>query len=310
MAVLAIGPAHQSTDSLRLALNQLGYATAASRPDVTASLLARKLACRLPGQLYAPQLPGSPEELRGMFEPVLHRASAFLGQEAAVFGPELVRAYPEAKVILNRQKTGSDWDIGGNVERAKRWGPWAWELLNCRSFWRGQVARMLYLAHFYGDNEGNRARWHDQHFRHVEVALRGIRYLEWDETDGWSVSALPGPSDPNAQRLTLSFQGAALRIPWAPGSRQAFPCGQRSHCGRGKGVVLPEVGAIREEDDEHVGYLGGYLCGGNMRRRQVRHRLISGRWRLAWKTGLVWEGTTAKYLITGLNRYLSTRAMY
>jgi len=189
MAVLALGPADASTDNLRLALKQLGYKITPTRPDVTASLLARKLACRLPGQLFAPQLPGTPDELRGLFEPVLHRSTAFLGQEAAVLGPELVRAYPEAKVVLNRPRARGGWAlVTDDLERAKRWGPWTWELLSCRAFWRGQVARMLYLAHFYGDNEANRTRWYDQHFRHMEVALRGKQYLEWDEAEGWYVS--------------------------------------------------------------------------------------------------------------------------
>ena len=183
MAVLALGPADDSTDNLRLALRQLGYNFSPSRPDAMASLLARKLACRLPGQLYAPQLPGSPEELRAMFDPVLHRCTTFLGQEAAIFGPELIRAYPEAKMILNRRK--QSWDPKHNVESAKRWRSWTWALLNCRSFWRGQVSRMLYLAHFYGDNAENRTAWYDQHFRHMEVALRGVQYLEWEEADGW-----------------------------------------------------------------------------------------------------------------------------
>ena len=44
---------------------------------------------------------------------------------------------------------------------------------------------MLYLAHFYGDNKSNRAQWYDQHFRQMDVVLKGKEVLEWDEALGW-----------------------------------------------------------------------------------------------------------------------------
>jgi len=197
LEVLVLGPSHCGTDALFAALKALGYdepydaahsSTAADDAATWSRLVAWKLACRLPGQLYAPMIPGCAAELRRAFEPVLASSGVVMGQTAAVFGPELLRAYPNAKVILNRASGGADAWVESTREEAEAvqgWWAWAYALLSTGRFWRRQLRELLLLAQFYGAGGWGRRRWYVQHFGQLRTLVKAGQCLEWCETDGW-----------------------------------------------------------------------------------------------------------------------------
>jgi hypothetical protein len=191
--VIALGPDPDGrlAHAVRLALGlPPDAATSYRRPDLVARLLARKLACRLPGQLYAPLLPGPAAELRAALDRALGpRTPLVAGQLAAALAPELARAFPAARVVLYRPAAAAaaaapaDWGAR-EARAARRWAPWLLRLASCRRFWAGQVEGLLWRAQFCGDGQAGRDRWLEGHGRAVEGVLEWCDVLEWCEEDG------------------------------------------------------------------------------------------------------------------------------
>lgn len=109
MRVLCLGLSRSGTDSLRRALYILGFSHVwhgFNLPDPSYSSLPAKTFTRLARRKFSPQDQDTPIS-REDFEVVLADCDAVTDSPATIFAPELISAYPEAKVILNIRETNS-----------------------------------------------------------------------------------------------------------------------------------------------------------------------------------------------------------
>ncbi|KAH0365822.1 hypothetical protein KCU65_g5809, partial [Aureobasidium melanogenum] len=105
MRVLCLGLSRSGTDSLRRALYILGFQHVwhgFNLPDPAYSALPAKVFTRLARRKFG--TPGS-KITREDFEIILSDCDAVTDTPASIFAPELISAYPEAKVILNVRDT-------------------------------------------------------------------------------------------------------------------------------------------------------------------------------------------------------------
>lgn len=108
LQILALGLSRSGTDSLRTALITLGYNNVhhgyiipLSQPSdavIWCTLMQRKYA----GDFTASKL--SAHDLRTEFDKVLGNCEAVTDVPCFVFAEELIKAYPDAKVVLNRRE--------------------------------------------------------------------------------------------------------------------------------------------------------------------------------------------------------------
>lgn len=199
MQVLCVGLCRSATESLQHALLTLGYDhtyhgwnMVFDQPSHIQewNQLARK-------KLY-PEAGGdgdchiSAEE----FDAVMGHAVAVCDVPASLFASELVEAYPEAKVILNKRTDLEKWrqsaiqSIVGTNEKFSWWLMTWWSV---GFFWVWHVCHRLMLPNLFRCPDGTldsgirrNGKWvYREHCNMIRGLVPADRLLEWSVEDGW-----------------------------------------------------------------------------------------------------------------------------
>ncbi|PYH42537.1 sulfotransferase family protein, partial [Aspergillus saccharolyticus JOP 1030-1] len=195
--LLCVGLPRSGTESLSQALTQLGYTTfhgwdiffdSAAHIQAWAALAHRKYAS--PDDSAAPIT-------RADFDALLAGdCDAVLDTAPALFAPEMIQAYPEAKVILNTRRDLDAWQRSAwrafVTEGADSWTYWLLHWFSAEVFWRW---RLYYVVScpglFRGRTTGEGLRRHGKRvYREHGWMVKGLvspeRLLEWTVEDGWA----------------------------------------------------------------------------------------------------------------------------
>lgn len=210
LSVLALGLSRSGTDSLRQALIQLGYSecyhgfVCGSRyPDL-------KAWCRL--YAYKAELarqrglvpPTDPNDMswwhfdsgltREDFEPMLADCRAVTDLPCCMFIYELIRCYPEAKVLVNFREDVDAWhkSIETNCKipftQNREWKYMS--LCSAEFFWWYRAWRLSFGTYWDISNWDARGKaFHNEHYAHLRRVAKeyGRETLEWRVQDGWYV---------------------------------------------------------------------------------------------------------------------------
>ncbi|KAM5485845.1 hypothetical protein MaudMau93_005289 [Microsporum audouinii] len=193
LEVLCVGPSRSGTWSLRAALLHLGYDhtyhgfdVVTNPPDDKAWYLLHRQRLK-----YAASQPRS----KGLaisstdFDQVVGHCAALTDHAAAVFAPELIAAYPKAKVILNVRRDVRAWHnsvMNTIVVHSRDWGFWFKSFFHTELFWAQEGYYRGTLKWFYrGDFQHNSIDVLIKHCERVRSLVPKDQLLEWDVEDGW-----------------------------------------------------------------------------------------------------------------------------
>ncbi|KAJ0425029.1 hypothetical protein BJY00DRAFT_227121 [Aspergillus carlsbadensis] len=200
--ILAVGISRSGTESLREALHILGFEHTHHGFDTILppydleeiyKLLKKKYAYKdTPGTGTGT---GSPKLTAADFDTFLSECVGVCDLHAAEFAPELIAAYPDAKVILN---TRSDLDAWyASMQATMSYfdaNPVDWDWVKswfcAELFWVRQcMCRTLMPVFFRGSFERNGKDIYKEHVEMVRTLMKARgeeeRFLEWTVEDGW-----------------------------------------------------------------------------------------------------------------------------
>ncbi|KAH1340383.1 hypothetical protein KXV68_001027 [Aspergillus fumigatus] len=196
MQVICVGLPRSATESLAVALRQLGL-TPYHGWDISFEENAGYIEgwAKLARAKWNGKEDGEFRVSRAEFDALLGHCDAVVDTAASFFAAELVEAYPEALVILNTRKDMDAWHRSAIKtlleEIADRWFLWVMRLFCADLFWLWE----LFVTHGYpGLFRGKSARtaiakngrWV---YREYCAMIRGLvapqRLLEWSVEDGW-----------------------------------------------------------------------------------------------------------------------------
>ena len=188
MEVLCLGFSRQGTDSLRSALETLGYTdvyhssviTTRQREDCAfwVPLLRRKL--RSKGQPL-------PETIN--FDSVLGNSQAVTDDPANILGQELIDYYSQAKVILTGRRDTNGWYRSAQLaeQELSTWRLWLLSWFDVQLYYLWRMFALVLQAFFDHDLEEKGKVYARAHYVELEDHLKSKKqtYLEWSEDDGW-----------------------------------------------------------------------------------------------------------------------------
>ncbi len=198
MSVLALGLSRSGTDSLRHALLHLGYINCYhgfSTVDEQGWADSRAWYDLLVRKFYSSSsLPNSSTANTTIttsdLDAILGDCMAMTDIPAVLFGPELLAAYPAAKVILNRRSDVGNWkqSFRATTYAAERsWVMWVVSFFNRELFWMERIFAMSIDVLFHGQFDTNAEEVYTSHYDNLETILQdGKReYLRWEAEHGW-----------------------------------------------------------------------------------------------------------------------------
>jgi hypothetical protein len=197
MQVLAVGISRSATESLREALHILGYEDTHHGVDTILPPYDLELMYRVRQKKYKrpPTKPGatpSPKLTATDFDTLLGNCVGVCDLIAAEFAPELITAYPDAKVILNTRTDLDAWHRSmqatmGYFDRNPVDWDWCKSWFAAELFWiRQAMCRTMMPAFFRGSFASNGKWVYEQHVAMVRgLGLGEERLLEWSVEDGW-----------------------------------------------------------------------------------------------------------------------------
>lgn len=191
LEILCLGLSRSATESLSKALVQLGYDECYHGLQIVEYRIADSAQWY---RLTKAKEQGNDKFLcREQFDRILGHCRAVTDCPSCCFGPELMRCYPEAKVILNRRKDVAAWE---QSIRSTLFGMydswWAWfqsfferDLFWIR-LWTLGVAEPL-LIHPLQRNPDKMKELYEEHYTTLKEVCRtnDREYLEWTVEDGW-----------------------------------------------------------------------------------------------------------------------------
>ncbi|PLN86197.1 hypothetical protein BDW42DRAFT_159558 [Aspergillus taichungensis] len=184
MQVLAVGPSRSGTGSLRAALLELGYDHCYHGLDVVHhpedDIVWHRLRLkRERGSILT----------AADFDTVIGHCAAITDHAAAAFAPELIAAYPDAKVILNIRQNVDAWHrsvMQTLMPVQQSWAFWFRSWFCAELFWMQEsFIRGNWNTFYRGSFEKNSRRVLDEHVHRVRSLVPRERLLEWDINDGW-----------------------------------------------------------------------------------------------------------------------------
>ncbi|KAK2867909.1 hypothetical protein FQN49_003349 [Arthroderma sp. PD_2] len=194
MEVLCVGPSRSGTWSLRAALVHLGYDhtyhgfdVVMNPPDDKAWYLLHRQRLRH----MASHQPGSKKLAISAadFDKVLGHCAAITDHAASAFAPELIAAYPKAKVILNMRRDVRAWHnsvMNTIIVHSRDWGFWFKSFFSAELFWAQEGYFRGTLRWFYcGNFEENSINVLIKHHERIRSLVPEDQLLEWDVEDGW-----------------------------------------------------------------------------------------------------------------------------
>lgn len=167
MQVLCVGPPRSGTESLQQALLMLGYQHTYHGWDIVYEdppipapgwvRLARK-------KWFGADNPAPNSGDAGIsaeeFDELIGHCVAVTDAAASCFAPEMVKAYPEAKVVLNVRRDLDKWHesaVKTLVHVNESWSFWVASLLDREAFWAWHVYERFLWALFFRAPDGDMA---------------------------------------------------------------------------------------------------------------------------------------------------------
>lgn len=194
LRVICLGLPRSGTDSLHNALRVLGFDGVTHGFDWWVNYPHNgRLYIELAILKYCNRLP-SPESLRyEYFNRLLGDKEATTDVPTVWFAEELVKAYPEAKVVLSRRHKPHTWKQSFRdsiLPFMQSWHYW------CASWFDAELFWCLWLTNwghgtllFKGDFEANAEVAYTSHYEKLVALLEedNREYLDWSVKDGWYV---------------------------------------------------------------------------------------------------------------------------
>lgn len=186
MKVLVLGLSRTGTDSLRSALLTLGYRgvyhgfVTAMNPEHS-TFWCPALEAKWNGQPLT----------AADFDTVLGEFEAVSDNPATCFGPELLAAYPDAKVIVNRRRDIDVWHTSMKASVFKLFeNPFllACSRFSSRLFWLWRIHDLSFGHRLKGDFDKYGNEFYAEHYAELERVLKETNrpYLDWYVEDGWT----------------------------------------------------------------------------------------------------------------------------
>lgn len=196
LKVICCGIPRSGTESLHHALGILGYSDVAHGfvwwfRHINYSVVYYKLAMLL----ALGQTPRAESLRRDFFDRLLGDCEATTDVPTVWFCDELLLAYPDAKVVLNRRKDTMAWKrsfAGSVLPLVQSWSYWTWSWFNAELFWGTALSYELHCNQlFKRDFDTNAESIYESHYERLEHSLdkAGRPYLKWSVEDGWWVEA-------------------------------------------------------------------------------------------------------------------------
>ncbi|KAL3475531.1 hypothetical protein BJX99DRAFT_157738 [Aspergillus californicus] len=200
MQVLAVGISRSGTESLQQALHTLGYNHTHHGFDTLLPPYDLQNVYRLLKKKYAtPPTPGStpgstpgPKLTAEDFDTILGNSVGVCDLFAAEFAPELIAAYPDAKIILNTRKDLDAWHksmqatMGYFDTNPADWD-WVKSWFCAELFWVRQAMCRTMMPTFFRGSFASNGKWvYEQHVAMIRgLGIAPERILEWSVEDGW-----------------------------------------------------------------------------------------------------------------------------
>ncbi|KAL4909563.1 hypothetical protein BDW74DRAFT_187620 [Aspergillus multicolor] len=211
MQVLAVGISRSGTESLREALHILGYEHTHHGFDTILPPYDLENIYRLLKKKYkTPPAPGETPTTKLAttdFDTILHSSVGVCDLLAAEFAPELIAAYPDAKVILNTRKDLDAWHSSmqktmGYFDANPADWDWVKSWFSAELFWVRQAMCRTMMPLFFRGSFASNGKWvYEQHVAMIRgLGLPKERLLEWSVEDGWGpLCKFLGKNVPNAE---------------------------------------------------------------------------------------------------------------
>ena len=201
LEVIAVGLSRSGTDSLRIALKQLDYDECHhASVFITQEVGQGPQWCRLAWRKYHTDPSLSLEERRldaSEFNKCIGNCMATTDMPGATFAGELIRAYPEARVIINRREDVDAWYYSvinsfDNPKIPSPFGQWRTALFDPELFWM-KAGRDAMWGHMVSYNFAKTGKdVYRKHYQEIDEVLeaerlagRERRVLRWNVEDGW-----------------------------------------------------------------------------------------------------------------------------
>lgn len=220
MKLLCLGLGRTGTESLQKALRDLDYSEVyhgfylISESGIGDVLQWERL-------MRAKMGPSPQKDFlnREEFDKVLGNCMATTDLPGAFLGPELLRAYPEAKVVLNRRKDVEAWyqsQLSTIDTLYTDWPSWTRKWFEPVTFYLSELVSWIRRSNDY-DFVKNGKRVYHEHYAELEAELRAQNreWLDWTVEDGWEPLCnfldLPVPDAPFPRGNAAAGQFAATR---------------------------------------------------------------------------------------------------
>ncbi|KAK5712533.1 hypothetical protein LTR17_017980 [Elasticomyces elasticus] len=217
--VLCLGLPRSGTDSLRRALMQLGYDKVAhglewwlENPTITPVYM------RLAHSRSQKQRHEGASLRSEFFDRILGDYEAVTDVPAAWFPEELLRAYPTAKVVLNRRNDVAVWKSsfrGSVLPMMQSWRYWSLSWFEPVLFWGMWLTLEMHQNQlFRGDFEENAETVYTEHYERLEKVLKeqSRPFLRWSVEDGW---------DPRLSSIDRSRSKPSQAATWQQNSAES-----------------------------------------------------------------------------------------
>ncbi|KAK4888664.1 hypothetical protein LTR27_012450 [Elasticomyces elasticus] len=191
LEVLALGLGRTGTESLALALKELGYGDVYHGWETSEHPGCYPQWVRLGMAKYSQRNKDSALLNCAEFDKIIGHCGAVTDLPTAAFGPEMMRCYPDAKVILNRRD-----DVDAWYESQKKtinaiftgWQTILPALFEPSLFWGWQCVRLVVWAPAGNDFSRNGKIMYHEHYAKLEAECReqGREWLDWKAQDEWA----------------------------------------------------------------------------------------------------------------------------
>ncbi|OOF90678.1 hypothetical protein ASPCADRAFT_519085 [Aspergillus carbonarius ITEM 5010] len=196
LQIICVGLPRSGTESLSLALTHLGYTTYHGWDIVFDDPRYTERWARLAERKYSDAPHGGAIQITAHeFDVLLGHCDAVIDTAAALFTPEIIAAYPGAKVILNTRKDVDAWHrsaIKTLVEEGEdQWVIWFLRLWTADMYWLWRLYFTFGYPGLFGGGTAREGlercgkRVYLEHGWMVRGMVERERLLEWNVEDGW-----------------------------------------------------------------------------------------------------------------------------
>lgn len=187
MEVLVLGLCRTGTMSIRAALKDLGYQDTYHMKSAIAENIAD---CELWKKALAAKFDDDGEFTKDDWDDLLGNCMAVTDVPCAAFGPELIAAYPDAKVIMTNRDIDSWYRSVMQTIQVSRdsWGQWFWSFLVSDVRRTYTMTNMMWDRIFDGDFRKNGKSYYKSHGEEIRciMASRPNDLLEYEVKQGWA----------------------------------------------------------------------------------------------------------------------------